>query len=179
MNSDATSPTPAGAEPIANLPWWRHDRPWGFRFSAFDAAVILLGAAVTSFGLLYQPELAVLTPFVLGHFLLFCNTFRVGGERSLLWIALLFANTLAWAYFGNFSWSGVLLIQCVFTLLLIANCLVGKNYHGIACDRINPGGFRAGATTEGTFTRAVLKRLRLSDRAVDILMTRKTQGEIQ
>jgi hypothetical protein len=33
--------------PEKNLPWWRHDRPWGFRFSAMDMFIFAGGALVT------------------------------------------------------------------------------------------------------------------------------------
>lgn len=32
-----------------NLPWWRHDRPWGFRFSLMDAIIVVGGALLTEF----------------------------------------------------------------------------------------------------------------------------------
>ncbi len=165
--------------PESNHPWWRPDRPWGFRFSAFDALIVVGGAAVTIAGAIYFPLLAILAPFTLGHFLLFCNTFRVGGERSLLWIAALFANVVCWGWARpeDLPWAAIVLTQLPVTALLIGQTVLGRNYHGIACERINPVGYRTGALSEGAFTRGVLRRLGVPARAIEALTGRKPRTE--
>jgi hypothetical protein len=152
-----------------NLPWWRHDQPWGFRFSAFDACVILAGILAGAFAWRYFGSIAVLVPLTLGHFLLFCNLFRVGGERSLIWIAALFINVLARIYFGEFSWLSIILTQLPVTALLIIHTVLGRNYHGVGCEWINPDRFREGAHVEGQFTRQVLRRARVPENVIRIL----------
>jgi hypothetical protein len=156
-----------------DLPWWRHDRPWGFRFSPFDAVVLAAGAVVTVAGFVYFSPLGILVPFLLGHFLLFCNTFRIGGERSLLWIAGFFVNVGLWTWSGEFPWTYIVLTQLPITALLIGSTLLGRNYHGIACRRINPHGYRTGAKSEGAFTRRVLRGLGVPPRAIEVLTGRE------
>lgn len=159
--------------PEQNLPWWRHDRPWGFRFSAMDAAIFAGGAIATAVAWQLVGPFALVVPFLLAHFFLFCNVFRIGGERSLIWAAVLLANAFAWPHT---SWLSIhLAIQLAATVLLIANCVMGANYHGFACDRINPTGYRMGAMTEGSFTRHVLLGCRVPRRMVELLTGRKLE----
>lgn len=140
--------------PELNLPWWRHDRPWGFRFSVMDV-IIFAGGAVTTLGLWQVVgQFALMVPYLLGHFFLFCNTFRVGGERDLIWIGTFLINAYAWIQTDNLPLH--LAIQAVVTLALIVQCVLGKNYHGIACAQINPKRYRDGAMLEGSLTRHVL-----------------------
>src|SRR5262245_28648085 len=163
----------------SNFPWWRPDRPWGFRFSVFDAFVVVTGAVVTVVGAVYLPLLVILTPFTLGHFLLFCNMFRVGGERSLLWIGAFFVNVWWWGWdmSEDLNWVPIILTQLPVTALLIGHALLGRNYHGIACEWINPQGFRMGALSEGAFTCRVLRRLGVPARAIKVLTGRQPPAE--
>lgn len=157
--------------PETNLPWWRHDRPWGFRFSIQDGVIFLGGLIATVVAWPYAGVFSLCVPFLLGHFFLFCNTFRIGGERTLIWAATFILNVFLWI----FTQAGIahLAAQCVITAGLIANCVFGKNYHGFACTRINPNGYRDGALAEGAFTRRVLLACRIPKPVVEILIGRK------
>lgn len=156
--------------PESNLPWWRHDRPWGFRFSTLDAAIFAGGGVST---LALWPEwdsFALIVPYLLGHFFLFCNTFRVGGERSLIWVFAFLANVYLLSRTGNLRLS--LALQGVVTIVLIGQCVLSRNYHGWGCARVNPHGYRAGALSEGAFTRTVLLTCRVPRRLVELLVGR-------
>jgi hypothetical protein len=157
----------------SNLPWWRHDRPWGFRFSAIDAVTFATGAVATVIAWLVVGPYSLLLPFVLLHFFLFCNTFRLGGERDLVWIGTLVVNACFWNPLT--SPAVHIMIQLAITAALIAHCVFGRNYHGIACERINPEGYRAGALTEGAFTRRVLLKLGVPRNVIEMLTGRKLQ----
>ena len=157
----------------ANPPWWRHDRPWGFRFSAFDGGVMLAGVTVIAMSYRPLPDLALLTGFTLGHFLLFCNTFRIGGERATLWTIGLFANAAGWVCTDHLTWARLMATQLVVTCVLIASCVWSRSYHGIACEYINPLGYHDGALGEGAFTRRVLKWIGAPTGAIELLTGRK------
>lgn len=116
-----------------------------------------------------------LIPFVLGHFLLFCNTFRVGGERTLIWIGVFLVNVTGFAVFNNIHWFWILSAQSAFTGVLIVQCVLSRNYHGIACEQINSEGYRKGAKAEGALTRGVLKRIGVPNSVIQILIGRKTK----
>ncbi len=83
-------------------------------------------------------------PLTLLHFFLWCNVFRVGSKRELLWSGVFIVNTAAWLYLWEFSVIRVFLTQAPFTLAVIAHTLRDPRYHGIACERINPDGCRRG-----------------------------------
>lgn len=112
-------------------------RTWGFRFSATDAAAIAICAVATA--LLWRPSegMAFLFPFVLGHFFLFCNVFRVRRKPELIWAAVFLANFGGWWLSGRFSWPGVMAIQLPLTALLIILEMRQPWYHGIFARRIN------------------------------------------
>ena len=145
----------------------------------FDAVVVAAGFVATVAGLVYFPTLAVLTPFTLGHFLLFCNTFRIGGERSLIWIGALVVNVGWWALArpSELPWTAIVLTQLPVTAILIIQTVLGRNYHGVACEWINPERYRSGALSEGAFTSRVLRWCRVPPRAIEVLTGRKVVGE--
>ncbi|WP_156346572.1 hypothetical protein [Verrucomicrobium spinosum] len=57
----------------------------GFRFSWTDALVLILGAGLTGWLASFAGELALLAAWVIGHFFLFCNVFRIGRKPELVW----------------------------------------------------------------------------------------------
>jgi len=157
--------------PEQNLPWWRHDRPWGFRFSIMDLLIFTGGIVATVALWPIVGEFALIVPYLLGHFFLFCNTFRVGGERSLIWVFSFLINAYFWLQTQNMLLH--LIIQTAVTAALITQCVLSKNYHGFACNRINPARYRAGALSEGAFTRKVLLACRVPKPLVEILIGRR------
>lgn len=161
------------AHPEINLPWWRHDRPWGFRFSLLDGVVMAAGVALIASVRVAFPDVGIVTALTLGHFLLFCNTFRIGGERSTIWVVVLIANSGAWVYADQFTWARLIASQLVLTCVLIVNCLWSRNYNGLACEHVNPHGYRDGALQEGAFTRRVLRRMGVPCKAIELLTGRK------
>lgn len=136
-----------------------------------DGIILGCGILLTAFTFPLLGWFVLLVPYLLVHFFLFCNTFRLGGERSLIWIALLFANIYIWAASLDF-WIPFSL-QLLVTLGLILHCVLGKHYHGLACAQINPNGFRAGAMKEGEFTRRILLACRVPRPIIERLIGRR------
>lgn len=64
---------------------WSYHPTHGFRFSATDALAIIVCAAATIWGQKQIGSNAWFFPFVLGHFFLFCNVFRVPRRPELFW----------------------------------------------------------------------------------------------
>lgn len=116
----------------------RPPRTWGMRFSPADAAAIAVGAGATAFLWPRSRELALLVPFTLGHFFLFCNVFRVARKPELLWAAAFLANYALWSLAGSFSWAGVCAVQFPLTAFLLWRETRLARYHGIFADRWNP-----------------------------------------
>ena len=111
----------------------------GFRFSAADALVLIVGVVATAALWQYAREMSLLVPVVLVHFFLFCNVFRVTRRYELVWAAVFVVNLLAWrAAAGRFTWPTVLLVQTPVTLAVIALEMRSGRYHGVGWRRINP-----------------------------------------
>ena len=134
-----------------------------FIFTGGVIATIVLWQMVDHF--------ALFVPFLLTHFFLFCNTFRIGGERSLIWVGTFLLNMYFWISSQNLELH--IGIQTIVTACLIAHCMFGKNYHGFACERINPYRYRDGAMTEGAFTRHVLLCCRVPKPLIEMLVGRQ------
>jgi hypothetical protein len=154
----------------ARLPWWCPSRPWGFRFSRSDLVVVLIGLFVIWHAALWHSDLAILTGFVLGHFFLYCNVFRVGERAELAWGTLLLMNVTICGLLADGSWWVVLPLQCVVTALIIVRALMSPDYHGAWCQRINPLGYRPEARSHTpSLVRRVLNTLRVPPMVIDCL----------
>ncbi|MBL9151045.1 MAG: hypothetical protein JNK37_01090 [Verrucomicrobiales bacterium] len=111
----------------------------GFRLSLLDAIVLAVGGTAAAFAYPMLPEAAFLTVFVVGHFFLFCNVFRIGRKSELYWAGTFIASAGSTIVFGMPGW----IIVAAFSLGLAA-CFIGwemrlPSYHGIGWRRLNPG----------------------------------------
>lgn len=123
----------------ASLGSTRRRRP-GFRFSTADAAIIVTVSVATWVFRDDLGQMALLPLVVLGHFILFCNVFRLRRSYELFWAVAFVVNVAAWQFAGRFAWPNVLLAQTPLTLLLIAAEMRGRRYHGVGYRWINPEG---------------------------------------
>ncbi|OAI57177.1 hypothetical protein AYO49_02635 [Verrucomicrobiaceae bacterium SCGC AG-212-N21] len=110
----------------------------GFRFSLLDLFV-LVAAAVGTW--LVGRELwwaGMLIGFVVGHFFLFCNVFRISRGAELVWagIFLVLAGTNIATDFPG--WPVTFAATLITTIMLIAREMRQPWYHGIAWQRFNP-----------------------------------------
>lgn len=113
-------------------------RKHGFRVSALDGAILLLGAALTIW-LRDEPfPLWWLVPMALGHFFLFCNVFLVWWRLELAWAAcFVFIVTIHLAA-GHAGWLSPLIMQTPATLFIVWLQMRSPWYHGIFARRLNP-----------------------------------------
>lgn len=124
--------------PLAAQGMSRPPRTWGMRFSRTDAAALAVGACATAALWGASRDLALLVPFTLGHFFLFCNVFRVARKPELVWACVFLANYAGWSLAGRFSWLGVCGVQLPLTAFLLWRETRLPRYHGIFADRWNP-----------------------------------------
>jgi hypothetical protein len=109
----------------------------GFRMSFLDVAVIVVGILVSLLlGKKYWP-LSPIVLFVLGHFFIFCNVFRLSRLLELLWAGAF----LALSPLTVLDWQGavdMMEIMICITVVLIIIEIKKPSYHGIFWRQINP-----------------------------------------
>ena len=113
---------------------------WGARLMWWDLPALLVRALGTAWLWPHVGSIALLAPLLVGHFLLFCNIFRVRQNLELLWSALFVANTALWLNMlgldDDFAW--IASTQLLATGAVIGYELRSWRYHGIFADRLNP-----------------------------------------
>lgn len=113
-------------------------RTCGLRLSVSDVFVLVLGIATGIVGWIYIGELALFVPFVVVHFFLFCNIFRVRRTPELVWAGLFLLNCFIWSALGQMEVEWIFALQLIVTFALIMNELRSPHYHGVFARRINP-----------------------------------------
>jgi hypothetical protein len=114
-------------------------RTYGFRFSVMDGCVLVVGGLVSWPAYRVLGAQGLLLPFVLGHFFLFCNIFRIRPRYEYIWAGVWVANYGAWLFSGSFGWWGVLAVQTPLTVLLIVLEMRSAEYHGVLWRRLRRG----------------------------------------
>jgi hypothetical protein len=110
----------------------------GFRLSAADVAVLLVGAAGSLLLSRMDVALGLAVAFIVAHFFLFCNVLRMARALELAW-ASLFVLLSASTVLNDFpSWSQTFLAMLCFTILFAVRQTRKVSYHGVFWQRINP-----------------------------------------
>jgi hypothetical protein len=113
-------------------------RTCGFRFFATDLAFLVV-CSVAAFAMRdVLGALVWIIPFVVLHFFLFCNVFRVRRSHELAWAGAFLVNALAWQLLASFSWLGVLAVQLPLSAVVIVVEMRSPSYHGVWARRLNP-----------------------------------------
>lgn len=126
----------ASGEISANLSL--RPRTHGLRLSLTDVVVLIAGGLIGIVGFPFTEGLSLFVPFVVLHFFLFCNVFRIRRVPELIWAAVFLLNCTAWIATGNLNLAAICGAQLPVTLLLIGYELRQPTYHGICAQRINP-----------------------------------------
>jgi len=112
-------------------------RTCGFRLISTDVIILIAGGILSAFGYVYVKDLALLIPFVVGHFFLFCNVFRVRRKPELIWAGIFLINNTAWSLAGNVNVPGICVTQLIATVIIIGIELKSDQYHGVFAKQIN------------------------------------------
>jgi hypothetical protein len=111
----------------------------GFRVSGFDLAVLIAGV-VGSVALWRQSWWAgAVVGFVVGHFFLFCNVFRIPRTPELIWASAFTGLAASTVLAGQPGWSMTFASGFILAVVLIAREMKSPGYHGIFWRRVNPG----------------------------------------
>ena len=131
MTTDNTNPT-------IGLTYAGRPRTWGLRFSLLDG-IVLLGAflgAILAFEM--TAGFSTLLLFVVLHFFLFCNVFRIRRKPELIWAGTFILNCAFWIATGHVSVFPIAVCQLLVTVVLIVLELRLPCYHGIFARHLNP-----------------------------------------
>jgi hypothetical protein len=108
----------------------------GFRMSATDAAVILAGGMGSYFAAARTPWIVVI--WVIGHFFLFCNVFRIDRTPELIWSAAFLALFGCTLLTGIPGLGGTVALSLMVTVAVIVRETRKPSYHGVGWSRWNP-----------------------------------------
>lgn len=111
----------------------------GFRLSALDVLVLIVGAASAVYFGIQTRWIGLVIGFVVGHFFLFCNVFRMSRPLELIWAAVflvLASGTIASDLPG---WPIAIGLSLSVTVAVIITEMKKPSYHGIGWQKINPG----------------------------------------
>ncbi|MCE9608553.1 MAG: hypothetical protein K8U03_27015 [Planctomycetia bacterium] len=111
----------------------------GFRISVVDRLVIVVGAAAAIALWSIAWWLGFIVAYVVMHFFLFCNIFRVARAPELVWSGLFIGLTYGTLTFGVPSWAITIGVSLAATALIVALEMRKPSYHGVLWQRINPG----------------------------------------
>ena len=112
-------------------------RTCGMRFSFTDGCVLALAILATSLAFKTTDGYSLLILFVVLHFFLFCNVFRIRRGPELIWSSIFIVNCAVWIAWGNANLIGVVLCQLPVTVAQIAYEMTLPCYHGIFSRRTN------------------------------------------
>ena len=109
----------------------------GFRISIIDTFVIVI--AITASTLLHKTDIvfSVAIIFVVGHFFLFCNVFRLSRKPELIWAAIFVLLALAHQFLGITPWF-VGIVSFSLTIALVYFETRKPSYHGVFWQKFNP-----------------------------------------
>lgn len=111
----------------------------GFRLSAIDVAVLVLGSVAAAYlSMQISLWLGLGVAFVVAHFFLFCNVFRVARPLELGWSAVFVTLVLCCTLFAVPSWPLVFALTLPATIAVIGLEMSKASYHGVLWQSINP-----------------------------------------
>jgi hypothetical protein len=110
----------------------------GFRLSMFDAVILVVGLGAAMGLALVVWWWGFLVAFVLGHFFLFCNAFRLSRPLELIWAGAFMALAAPSIIAGMPGWPITSALSLVVTLVVAIVEMRKPSYHGVGWQRINP-----------------------------------------
>jgi hypothetical protein len=110
----------------------------GFRLSLTDIIILIIGGAVSAYFAVVEVTVSLIVVFVLGHFFLFCNVFRISRPPELIWAAFFICLSILTSTIGYPSWIGTFSLSIILTIVLIFRETRLPSYHGILWHRVNP-----------------------------------------
>ena len=125
----------------------------GFRISKTDTFVLIAGSIGAGLAARIEWWMGLIVAFVVGHFFLFCNVFRVARPLELAWAALFTSLAGSTIVIGQPGWPVTFAATLAATVVVIVMQMRSPAYHGVTWQSINPGlpqwwAAQGGGTTE-------------------------------
>lgn len=110
----------------------------GFRLSAMDLAILLVGTALSGGLSLITAWAAFVVAFVVMHFFLFCNVFRISRRLELAWAAVFIGLAAGTVLFEMPGWLVTVAASLAATSVVVMLEMRKPSYHGVYWQRVNP-----------------------------------------
>ena len=111
----------------------------GARISRLDHIILALGVVGTvALGAIVWWA-GFVVAFVVAHFFLFCNVFRISRPLELAWSAAFVAFAAGTVLISFPGWLGTAVLSLAGTASVILLEMQKPSYHGIGWQKINPG----------------------------------------
>ena len=110
----------------------------GVRLSALDVCVLICGTVGSVVAWQWVWWVGFVIAFVVAHFFLFCNVFRMSRPLELVWAAAFVALAGSTVVSEAPGWIVTVVGSLVVTVAVIAIEMRRPSYHGIAWERLNP-----------------------------------------
>ena len=110
----------------------------GFRLSIFDAIILFIGGTGAIYLAGVEVTASFIIIFVIGHFFLFCNVFRISRPPELIWAVTFVSLSIITVTIGYPGWIPIVLISLVLSIAFIIREIKLPSYHGILWHKINP-----------------------------------------
>jgi len=112
------------------MPLFRHPSH-GFRLSPTDLIILIVGLGATVLGRNFLADYALLPAFVVLHFFLFCNVFRIARNLELIWTAVFIVNFFVITNLLGKPPAFAMAAQIPITIAVITREIIHPRYHGI------------------------------------------------
>ena len=110
----------------------------GFRLSRFDILILSTGIIGSAFAATQAWWAGAIIGFVVLHFFLFCNVFRIARKPELIWAAAFLLLAGSTILTGVPGWITAFPLSGALSIFLIWKETKNPGYHGIAWNHWNP-----------------------------------------
>ncbi|MCX7408134.1 MAG: hypothetical protein NTZ32_08620 [Planctomycetales bacterium] len=110
----------------------------GWRLSMLDLGVLIGGAVGSIVAWQWTWWVGFVIAFVVAHFFLFCNIFRMSRPLELVWAAAFVAAAGGTVVTETPGWGVTVVGSLIVTVLVVAIEMRRPSYHGIAWQQLNP-----------------------------------------
>jgi len=111
----------------------------GFRISVLDVVVLVIGILSSIWIAEFEVLFGFAIAFIILHFFLFCNVFRMARLLELVWAGFFVALAAVTILTSVLTWYVTISVSLAITCILVAIQIRKPSYHGIFWRQLNPG----------------------------------------